>query len=73
MIAALKDAFAYCDQIWAGMTPEKALETVQMFGGGKTRISVLDFNTGHIYEHYGNLATYMRIKRIVPPSSEDGH
>jgi len=24
----------------------------------------------HNWEHYGNLVTYMRIKNIVPPSSE---
>jgi len=24
----------------------------------------------HDLEHYGNLATYMRMKNIVPPSSE---
>jgi hypothetical protein len=27
-------------------------------------------NTAHDFEHYGNLVTYMRIKGIVPPSSE---
>ncbi|MEO8025393.1 MAG: DinB family protein, partial [Bryobacteraceae bacterium] len=73
LIPALKEAFAYCDEIWSGMTAAKMLETAKMFGGEKTRVSILDFNTGHTYEHYGNLATYMRIKRIVPPSSEDGH
>jgi hypothetical protein len=26
--------------------------------------------TAHDFEHYGNLVTYMRIKGIVPPSSE---
>ncbi len=70
---ALKAAFAACDKVWAGMDTVKALETVNMFNGPKTRISVLDFNTGHTYEHYGNLATYLRIKRIVPPSSEEAH
>jgi len=31
---------------------------------------VLAFNTAHDFEHYGNLVTYMRLKDIVPPSSE---
>jgi hypothetical protein len=31
---------------------------------------VLTFNIAHSYEHYGNLVTYMRLKGIVPPSSE---
>jgi len=35
-----------------------------------TRIGAMDFNIAHTMEHYGNLVTYMRIKGIVPPSSE---
>jgi hypothetical protein len=33
-------------------------------------VLILSFNTGHSYEHYGNLVTYMRLNKIVPPSSE---
>jgi hypothetical protein len=35
-----------------------------------TKIGVMDMNIAHSDEHYGNLVTYMRIKGIVPPSSE---
>jgi uncharacterized damage-inducible protein DinB len=34
------------------------------------KLSILEFNTHHDFEHYGNLVTYMRLKGIVPPSSE---
>jgi uncharacterized damage-inducible protein DinB len=71
IVAALKTAFAYCDAIYAGMTDAKASEMMPAFGGAKiTRLSMLDFNMSHTMEHYGNLATYMRIQGIVPPSSE---
>jgi hypothetical protein len=30
----------------------------------------LTANVMHMVEHYGNLVTYLRIKNIVPPSSE---
>ena len=73
VMTALKDAFTFCDEVWAGMTSAKMLETAKMFGGEKTRVSILDFNTGHTYEHYGNLSTYLRMKKIVPPSSEEAH
>jgi uncharacterized damage-inducible protein DinB len=73
VISALKEAFTYCDGVWAGMTSDKMLETATMFGGPKTRVSILDFNTGHTYEHYGNLSTYLRMKKIIPPSSEEPH
>jgi hypothetical protein len=31
---------------------------------------VLAFNAGHDMEHYGNIVTYMRLKGMVPPSSQ---
>jgi uncharacterized damage-inducible protein DinB len=31
---------------------------------------VLAFNTAHNNEHYGNIVTYLRMKGLVPPSSE---
>jgi len=34
------------------------------------KMTILSANTAHIYEHYGNMATYMRIRGIVPPTSE---
>jgi uncharacterized damage-inducible protein DinB len=67
--AALKDAFAYCEAAFAGLTDAKAAETVQFFGMKITRLGAMDFNTAHNMEHYGNLVTYMRLKNIVPPSS----
>ncbi len=57
-----KTAFAYCDDIYAGMTDAKAAELIPAFGGAKlTRLGMLDFNVSHTMEHYGNLVTYMRI------------
>jgi len=41
-----------------------------MFGRERSRLAALYLNTGHTNEHYGNLVTYMRIKGLVPPSSE---
>jgi hypothetical protein len=36
------------------------------------KLGVLHINNIHSTEHYGNLVTYMRLKDIVPPSSEPG-
>jgi uncharacterized damage-inducible protein DinB len=68
--AALKEAFAYCDAAYAKMTDAQASEIVPFFGMKITRLGAMDFNFAHNMEHYGNLVTYMRIKGIVPPSSE---
>ena len=71
LIAALKDAFAYCDKAYDGMTDASGTQVVKLFGGEDTpKLSVLTVNQMHNLEHYGNLVTYMRMKNIVPPTSE---
>jgi len=70
LIAALKESFAYCDAVYAHMTDADAATMVTLFGQKVTKIGVMDLNTSHTNEHYGNLVTYMRLKGIVPPSSE---
>jgi uncharacterized damage-inducible protein DinB len=69
IVAALKEAFAYCDAAYGDLTDAKAPEIVQFFGMRVTRLGAMDFNVAHNLEHYGNLVTYMRLKGIVPPSS----
>ena len=70
LIAALNTAFAYCDKAYDGMTDATAVQTVKLFGNDAPRLSALTVNNMHDLEHYGNLVTYMRLKNIVPPSSE---
>jgi len=70
LIAALNTAFAYCDKAYDGMTDASAVQTIKLFGNDAPRLGALTVNNMHNLEHYGNLATYMRLKNIVPPSSE---
>jgi len=67
IVAALKAAFEYCDAAYQIDDPGAAL---QFFGQPNTKLSVLAFNMGHDFEHYGNLVTYMRLNGMVPPSSQ---
>ena len=52
------------------MNDQKGMEVIKFFTGPSPRLSVLAFNVAHSYEHYGNLVTYLRLNKIVPPSSE---
>jgi uncharacterized damage-inducible protein DinB len=72
LTAALKDAFAYCDKAYDGMTDASAVQMVKLFGSDAPKLGVLTVNSLHSVEHYGNLVTYMRLKNIVPPTSEPG-
>lgn len=70
LIAALKDAFAYCGKAYDGMTDAAGAQTVKLFGNDTPKLDVLTVNNMHLMEHYGNLVTYMRLKNVVPPTSE---
>ena len=70
LIAALKDAFAYCDKAYDTMTDASAAQMLKLHGTETPRLDVLTVNLMHSVEHYGNMVTYLRLKNIVPPSSE---
>jgi len=70
LVAALKEGVSYCNSVYDGMTDQKGTETVPFVFGPTPRLSVLYFVVTHTYEHYGNLVTYMRLNKIIPPSSE---
>ncbi|HVW07212.1 MAG TPA: DinB family protein [Bryobacteraceae bacterium] len=70
LIASLKREFAGCDADYAKLTPSSAMETISFEGMTLTRVAAMDYEVAHTWEHYGNLVTYMRLNKIVPPSSE---
>jgi uncharacterized damage-inducible protein DinB len=70
LTAALHSAFAYCGRAYDALTDASVNETVKAYGQERNKLGVLWFNASHNLEHYGNLVVYMRMKGIVPPSSE---
>ena len=75
LVKAVSDALTYCDGVYAALTDASGQEllTITQENGRQTqslRLSLLILNYGHNQEHYGNVVTYMRIKDVVPPSSE---
>ena len=72
LVAALQDALKYCDKAYDGLTDASGLEMAKLMGRDMPKLGVLNVNNVHLMEHYGNLVTYMRMKGIVPPTSEPG-
>jgi uncharacterized damage-inducible protein DinB len=70
LVAALKEAVAYCDKAYDTMTDAAGTQMVPLFGSNMPKMGALEVNNIHDMEHYGNLVTYMRLKNIVPPTSE---
>ena len=71
LVAALKESFAYCDAVFDAATDADAMQMVNAGRGGqRSKISVLWGLVAHDNEVYGAMGVYMRLKGIVPPSSE---
>jgi uncharacterized damage-inducible protein DinB len=71
LVAALKASFDYCDGVYDALADADAAKMVTMFGPRKaTKLAVLNFNIAHDNEMYGQLVVYLRIKGLVPPSSQ---
>lgn len=70
LIAALQEANTLCDQAYATLTDANASEARTMFGRPRTLIGVLEFNISHHNETYGTMVPYLRMKGVVPPSSD---
>jgi uncharacterized damage-inducible protein DinB len=70
IVKALHDAVAYCDGVYGAMTDAAAMELVKSGQNLVPKARFLITNLSHDNEHYGNLVTYMRIKGLVPPSTE---
>lgn len=71
LVAALKASTEYCARAYA-QTDAAAQARTQLFGQEQTRLYALTLNATHNAEHYGNIVTYLRINKIVPPSSRRG-
>jgi DinB superfamily len=70
LMGALKAAQAECDKAYT-LTDAKAVEMVTGGRGGpRSRLSTLWGNTVHIEHEYAQMAVHLRVKGVVPPSSE---
>jgi uncharacterized damage-inducible protein DinB len=71
LVAALKASFDYCDGVYNSMVDADAATKVTMFGPMKaSKLAVLNFNIAHDNEMYGQMVVYLRIRGLVPPSSQ---
>lgn len=66
----LADSFAYCDPVFSSLTDESALEFVKQGANEETRAAVLANLVRHDNEEYGVITVYIRMKDLVPPSTE---
>ena len=69
LVAALKASNEYCARAY-GITDAASAGMTKIFGQDQSKMFALSLNAAHTGEHYGNIVTYMRMKGMVPPSSQ---
>ncbi len=73
LVAALKTSFAECDAAFDATNDSNAQ---MMTGGGRMQRSrlgsLIQMVVVHDNEEYGYLSVYLRLKNVVPPSSDRG-
>jgi hypothetical protein len=73
VMAAMKEGNAECDAVFNGLTDQMLMTKMVPFGRGGMRplFAALEANPlEHAQEVYGYSAVYLRLKGIVPPSSD---
>jgi hypothetical protein len=71
IVAALKASFAECDAAWDATNEGNAFQMINMGRGQRSRVGALTMMTvTHNNEEYGYGSIYLRLKGVVPPSSE---
>ncbi|MEA2761679.1 MAG: hypothetical protein QOD47_963 [Gemmatimonadaceae bacterium] len=73
LVTALRESFAYCDQAIAQLDDAKLGESVTVtFGGNSRTVARAGMVLGHaidLADHYSQLANYMRLNNILPPTA----
>ena len=67
---ALNDSLALCEQAYAATTAANVAEMITTGQNQSSRGGRIAGNTAHNNESYGTMVVYLRLKGLVPPSSE---
>ena len=71
LVPAVKASFDFCSQVLANLQDSKLSDAVKFFGGRQVpRARALFELTGDLEDHYSQLASYLRLNGIQPPSSK---
>jgi uncharacterized damage-inducible protein DinB len=70
IVKYLKDSFAFGHKAAATLNEANLVEPIKS-GSGKptTRLFLATFAAAHAFDHYGQMAEYLRMNGIVPPAS----
>jgi len=71
VIKYLKDSFTFAHRAFGGITDANATASIPApWGkGSTTRLYLASLTVAHAFDHYGQMAVYLRMNGIIPPAS----
>jgi hypothetical protein len=71
LIAGMKASFTFCDQTLTNLPDSKLGDTITFFRGAqKPRARALLELTDDLEDHYSQMASYLRMNGLTPPSAQ---
>ncbi|HWR15560.1 MAG TPA: DinB family protein [Terriglobales bacterium] len=70
IVKFLKDSFAYAHKAVGTINEKNLVEMIPgPFGGKSSRMAAANIMIWHSFDHYGQMAVYLRMNSIIPPAS----
>ena len=70
LVAGLKASFDFCNTALSGVTDAKLGTTVSLFHHEMPRAGALISLTSDLADHYSQMAVYLRLNGMLPPSAQ---
>lgn len=70
-VKALEDSSEECLEAFAALSAQNANKMVKAPNGDMTHLAALVFIITHATEEYGQMSIYLRLKHLVPPTTDD--
>lgn len=70
LVAGVKASFDFCGTVLGKLEDSKLGDSIDLFGGKKSRAFALLILTGSWSDHYSEAAMYLRLNGILPPSAQ---
>lgn len=71
LTARLAETFAWCDTALAALDDSKLGEPLSFAGLTETRALIMIQSAGHWSDHYSQMAIYLRVNGLLPPTAKD--
>lgn len=72
LVQELKDSFAFCDEALAATDDSKLGEQLDLGFMEVTRATAMFIYVADLADHYSQVANYMRLNDMLPPSAQQG-